>query len=866
MRVSERVLTLSHSRPARKAARPLVRRLAALAGAAALAWPSCREAVAAEPVAPALERISRNTPAALAAMPAEFERDWQAADPRQRLSAMRTLAVYAVFERAALELAMPHLEAGLALAREAGDDGTLGLLTFLQGIAAFLTLPPQEGATRRDQLMAEADALSKKAADPTLRCLGLYLQGRARKHAVAEAVWMQSFLDALAVKDAAATCRSWVVAELNGANGQRIAPGNLALVTAALSQIDEALAATPAERFPTLAGRLLIARGTVHERAGQLQQVEAPVRQALELARGIGDRSLQIAALDRLEYLYVALDRPRDVLALLKEGAPLQDPGSTMDQALRSLRAAEMHARLSPPEAPQALAALRSAQQILAGRPEDRLTRRAAQVASYVYERTGDLPAALAQARLLHEITQRQIAEGHTRQLADLQVQFDVKTRALENERLRVSVDALTERRNLLITGLVLTALGLAALGVLLRRQVLQKRQVAHLYGQLERLNQSRSEFLAAACHDLRQPAHSLSLLAEVASGPRPPEPRLLEDIRRNTVLLGDMLTSLLDLTQLERGDMQVHEGPVSVDALFDEAARQFDPIARRKGLSLDVQHSGLWVRSDAQLLRRIVFNLVSNACKYTDRGSIRLTATPCDGSQVRIDVADTGHGIPQERIADMMRPYTRLDHGAKEQGLGIGLSVVQRATQRLGHRLDITSAVGRGTTVSVTLAACAADTVPEVQPGAEPMHRARLALLEDNAEVRNALAALLAQWDLEVVPAGSGDELLQRLDGRRPDLLLADHDIGSETGLDVLQRLRARPGWDALPAVLITGSVSAQVEERARSLGVALVLKPARPAQLRRAVGAALKPAEAGRAGVADPMAQPGTAKLPSA
>lgn len=805
-------------------------------------------AAATSPFDAPLDRLSRNTPATLATMPADFKRGWASPDAAVRLGAARTAAVYALFEFAGLETLQAHLDSAVALARESRDRDTQALLTVIQGFHAAQAQPGLPGTTRRTELIAAAAALAQGSADATLRCLVNYALGLDGRNSVAEAEQMRPFLAALAERDAAPACRSWVVAIINRSNAHRIAPDSRAMLPTALSQIDEALGATPPVSYSSLGGALLLARSTVYERAGQLPQAEPPLKQALALARGIGDRTLEVQALDSMESLYVALDRPRAVLDILKQSEALVDPTSMPDMFTIWVRAAEMHARLSPPEATQALASLKRAEGALASIPDGRYQRRFYEVATDVHERLGDATAALAQNKRLLAVTRDQIRQGHADALAALQVKFDVEKRKLEAERLQDSVNALTERRNLLMGGLALAAVAALALGWLLRNQVRQKRHVASLYGQLEKLNQKRAQFLASAYHDLRQPAHSLSLLAEVAATAPAASPRVVDDIRRLTVVMSDMLTSLLDMNQLERGEMTVTPGPVSLDALFDEAARQFQPDAQRKRLSLTVQPGGLWVRSDPQVLRRIVFNLVSNACKYTDRGSVRLTATQRDGDRVEIEVSDTGRGMPPERIPDMLRPYTRMDHGTSETGLGIGLSVVQRATALLGHTLGIDSAPGQGTRVRITLAASEpvlADTVAP-QP-ADTLDGAVVAVIDDSAEVRAALQLLLEQWNAQVVQAASSADVARSLaegafgPGGMPDLLVVDHDMGDETGFDAIERLRARQGWEQMPAVMVTGSVSPDIEQRSRALGVPLVLKPARPAQMRRVLHALL-------------------------
>lgn len=793
----------------------------------------------------ALERISRNTREALSDTRQSFVKGWASADVSARLEAAKTVAVFALFEPEPLEVIGPHFDEAIELGRRTKDYTAMGLLQMVQGIVVDRELSGKDALVRQlSRLETAADTMALSGS-PTAKCLGLLLRGKVARNGLAETEWVPFLLEARQMPGASAACRSWATAEIHGRNGYRITAQSQSQADSALAELAAALRETPPAKYPSLGGQLQLAVGVVNERSDRLGEVEPNLRRALALARGVGDTSLEVASLDMLEYLFVKLNRPRDVLDVLKESAPLMAGMSPVDRALWHLRNAEMSAKLTPPDAPVALASLKEAQLLLAGESENRLTRRLFEVSAEVHERLGNAEAALAQTRQLLAITQRQISEEHAQQLASLQVQFDVKAKALENETLRVSVGALTERRNLLISGLVLAALASTALGLLLRRQWLQKRHVVHLYSQLEKLNASRSDFLAAACHDLRQPAQSLSLLAELAHGKGGANAQETEVIRRNTDTLDDMLSQLLDMAQLERGDLVVHIGPVSVDALFDEAVRQFQPLATRRGLELQAVKCGLWVRSDAQLLRRVLFNLVSNACKYSDRGRVDLKAGLGHAqADVVVTVSDTGRGIPKERIADMLRPYSRLDHGAQEQGLGIGLSVVQRATQKLGHELTIDSMVGQGTMVRLSLPRSAPESVvgeASLEPAEPSQTPSLVAVVDDNPEILESMGDLLTQWGYAVALSPNGPGLDVVLAGRRPDLVLLDNDINGESGLALAATLAARPDWVDVVLILFTGTVSQDVERRAQDLKMQLVVKPVRPSQLRRSIDRAL-------------------------
>lgn len=465
------------------------------------------------------------------------------------------------------------------------------------------------------------------------------------------------------------------------------------------------------------------------------------------------------------------------------------------------------------------------------------------------YAAVGDFKLALESSQKLAALFVQTSLLEQGAALQKLKIEYDTQAKELENERLRATEAALVGRRNVLAAGLGMTVLGLAVLAWLWREQWLQRRKIAGLYGQLETLNKIRSELLAAACHDLRQPAFSLSLLTEVAARDPQGASAHIEDIRRNSLLLSDMLSELLDLSRLESADYPVTLADVHLQPILDEVASQYEGQCRRKGLVLRVERFPYCVRSDPQLLRRIIFNLVSNAVKYTMQGEV-VIHVQVDGDMARLRVKDTGRGMPASRIQDMLRPYTRMDHADREEGLGIGLSVVNRATQRLGHALNIESEPGRGTTVTVELGAAREPGSTMRSGRSERFAQGTLvAVVDDNDEVRDAMTRLLQGWGLQVEQASSGAQLEARIDqltamdeNTRLSALVTDYAIGSEDGLELARRLRSRSGYAKLPVLMVTGSVSADMRAVATAEDIVVLLKPTRPSKLRNAIDRLLR------------------------
>jgi CheY-like chemotaxis protein/anti-sigma regulatory factor (Ser/Thr protein kinase) len=264
-----------------------------------------------------------------------------------------------------------------------------------------------------------------------------------------------------------------------------------------------------------------------------------------------------------------------------------------------------------------------------------------------------------------------------------------------------------------------------------------------------------------------------------------------------------------------------------------------FAPAARAKGLDLRIMPSSLTVRSDRRLLRRLLQNFVSNAVKYTGTGRV-LIGCRRRGTRVRIEVHDTGPGIPKSKHKLVFREFQRLEEGARAaRGLGLGLSIVERLGRVLGHRIDLESTPGRGSVFAVEVPRAAS--LPSTRKPAAPARRsARLdgltALCIDNeAQILQGMEALLKRWGCAVLTAPDRQQALRALHepGAAPDVLLVDYHLDDGNGLEAVAEIRAALGRD-VPAVLITADFSDALREAARRDGVAVLNKPVKPAALR--------------------------------
>ncbi len=373
-----------------------------------------------------------------------------------------------------------------------------------------------------------------------------------------------------------------------------------------------------------------------------------------------------------------------------------------------------------------------------------------------------------------------------------------------------------------------------------------------------EQANLAKSQFLAAASHDLRQPLYALGLFSSSLD-----QLRLDADgrdvVRRIQDSIGVMEGSfegLLDLSKLEAGVIQPRLEPVDVDALFDRIGQIFRPLALERGLDLRLRSDGEWVMSDATLLEQVIGNLTSNAIRATSHGGL-LIAARRRGDALRFEIWDTGRGIAADDVQRIFDDYVQLDNPERDRrrGLGLGLAIARRSVALLGSRIEVASRPARGSCFRFAQPLSAAGQVPAAGSRSEgaPVAAAVLArrrdlpllIVEDDDDVRAALTDLLGRWGIACEAVADGEAGLERLRGdRRFGLLLTDQRLsGSMTGLDLIRAMRAADA-DAPPAVIITGEVDSPLLRSAAQEGVTVLHKPVQARQLRQLLG---EPAVAG-------------------
>ncbi|MFZ9545443.1 MAG: hybrid sensor histidine kinase/response regulator, partial [Hylemonella sp.] len=356
-----------------------------------------------------------------------------------------------------------------------------------------------------------------------------------------------------------------------------------------------------------------------------------------------------------------------------------------------------------------------------------------------------------------------------------------------------------------------------------------------------EAANQAKLQFIAAASHDLRQPTHALGLfvsrLGQLVDDPKTLE--LVNDLELALHDMQDLLDVLLDFSRLQEKTFQPRLQAIDLQELLENLGASFSMQAASKGLSLKVRTRAAWVLSDPVLLRQIVLNLISNALRYTKQGRILVACRAlAQGSRLRLEVWDTGIGIAAEHQQAIFKEYFQLSNAERDRrkGLGLGLSIVQRAADLLGHPVKLRSVPGRGSCFSIELPCTQRVSDPAPSPSPQSLLQGLSVLLvEDDPMVVKASEALLSSWACHLRSAENLDGALRLIEeGFSPDILISDYRLpGDFDGIAVLQQLQRACGTE-IPAVLITGDTEENIIQRAKSAGLTVMHKPLRPAKLR--------------------------------
>jgi len=358
--------------------------------------------------------------------------------------------------------------------------------------------------------------------------------------------------------------------------------------------------------------------------------------------------------------------------------------------------------------------------------------------------------------------------------------------------------------------------------------------------------NHDKTRFLAAASHDLLQPLNAARLYTStlIERSKSTGLADLANSIEASLTAVEDIMSALLDISRIDSGALKPAPAPVAARDLLKRIEVEFGPMARERNISLRLVPSNAAVLVDRSLVGRIVQNLVSNAIKYTNRGGKVLVGFRRRGNRMRLDVIDTGIGFNKDQHRLLFAEFSRLERGARmAQGLGLGLSIVQRLVTALDLTLELDSVEGRGSRFSLFL-----PLTRTIRPMSEPAPALaeinfgtlglKVLCVDNERSIIEAMEGLLRHWGCDVRSALSLKQIdkEQLLEGWYPDLVLMDYHLDQTSGLDAIEWLRHNVGGH-LPAALVTADRSPAVRALAEERGIAVVTKPVKPAALRAAI-----------------------------
>jgi len=355
-----------------------------------------------------------------------------------------------------------------------------------------------------------------------------------------------------------------------------------------------------------------------------------------------------------------------------------------------------------------------------------------------------------------------------------------------------------------------------------------------------EQADISKSKFLAAASHDLRQPLHALGLFVDALSSRiHFPEVRdIVDNIRISTDALSDLLNALLDISKLDAGVLEPKKTDFPLRPLLQRIHTDFSELASNKSLSLRIVDCGYVIHTDPAMLERILRNLVSNAIRYTQQGRVLLGCRR-QGNQLSIEIHDTGMGISSHQIEHIFDEFYQVENPERDRqkGLGLGLAIVKRLAELLHCTISLSSTVAKGSVfkVSVPFVGSAQPALAQAQTFVNDIKGTRVLVIDDEALVRRGMCKVLEEWGCEVIQAESIDQALSLLaDACEIDIILTDYRLReNQTGIEAIHRIHGACAKQ-IPAIILTGDTAPERLREAKASGFRLLHKPVSSAKLR--------------------------------
>jgi signal transduction histidine kinase/ActR/RegA family two-component response regulator len=351
-----------------------------------------------------------------------------------------------------------------------------------------------------------------------------------------------------------------------------------------------------------------------------------------------------------------------------------------------------------------------------------------------------------------------------------------------------------------------------------------------------DRANLMKTRFLAAASHDLRQPMHALGLFSDALRRRIvDPEQRALADrVCQSVEAIEQTFDALLDISRLDAGVVKPRTEAFALQILLERVQCDCASEAANKGIELRIRRTTLAARSDPVLVEQVLRNLVNNAIRYTDRGKV-LVGCRARGSEVSIEVWDTGVGIPEDKRERIFDEFYQAAERDRREGLGLGLAIVRRVTRLLGAKLDVVSRVDRGSSFKFELPRCELDASVPSDPGMPHVRglpalaNAVILVIDDDPLVLDAMGETLRSWGVRAVKARSLQLALDRLPDceRYPDAIVSDYRLSEEhSGIHVVARIRHELGLE-VPALIVTGDTSPKSLRAIQASGLRCLPKP---------------------------------------
>jgi len=389
---------------------------------------------------------------------------------------------------------------------------------------------------------------------------------------------------------------------------------------------------------------------------------------------------------------------------------------------------------------------------------------------------------------------------------------------------------------------------------ILEQRVTVRTQELEAAKADAEEANISKTRFLAAASHDLLQPLNAARLFTSALSKKiidseiRP----LIDHLDSSLNAVEGLLDGLLEISKLDAGVLHPQTRDFSIDTLLRELDLEFTAIANNRGIGFKMIPSRAIIHSDPKLLRRVLQNFISNAIRYTEKGRVLLGCRKRH-DHLEIQIWDTGYGISENKIEEIFIEFRQLgqNHNTnqKENGLGLGLAIVERVCRLLDHPLTVNSVLGKGSVFSVTIPLGTLDDkqaeaifTPKARPNnILDFSDIKVLCIDNDPEILIGMEALLSNWGCDIICCHSMVEVGQIPNEFFADIILADYHLDSgETGIDLLNSLRSKWG-NHLPCIIISADHTEAVKKEAGAFGYKFLRKPVKSAALRALISSLL-------------------------